>query len=654
LLYKHRKTNITIINMKPQKFFLGWVLVLLLPYNLLKAEGHDKNVQTIIHLLDYISSDYPTAVNHHQVQNIAEYREMTEFGVTVQRLCVKVIKEDHFKINALMDSVSLLNRMIAKKYPAESISSVSRSIKKTLITMTGYVISPGAWPDISDAKILFVQQCSSCHGITGKGDGPLAHGLDPAPANFRNDSLMQRVSALQAYNTISLGVGGTAMRSFNGLSSAETWKLAFYIKSLRFNPRRANTGRLDELFKNASEVITLKDAATLTDKEMLEKMKGAPGLKADQLMAIRLHIPVPEKNGPLAIATNRLQAALKDYHQNNADGARQDALEAYLEGIEPIEARLKTNDGALMTRLEQQMLKVRSVIESRASKTEVSREINTALNLIAEADGKLKDSKVSFWLSFILSGSILLREGLEAFLIIAIIITIIKAMNKRKALIWLHGGWITAMFAGLAGWYLSDLVLKISGQNREMIEGLISLFAVCVLTYVGFWLHRNSDVKRWKSFVENKINRLLNNENMLGLAAFSFLVVVREAIESILFLKAIQLEISPQNEVSIGLGVLTALVLIFLISLVWIRYAQTIPVKQLFKYGSVMMSVLAVIIIGKGVHSLQESGIFTVHTVGFNINVDLVGIYSTVETMLAQAGLIFLIFSFWYIEKEKI
>ncbi|MFB9843821.1 FTR1 family protein [Mucilaginibacter ginsenosidivorans] len=639
--------------MKPQQFFLGWVLFLLLPCTSLKAAGSDKDVQTIIHLLDYISSDYPTAVNHHQVQNMAEYREMTEFGITVQSLCAKVIQTGHFKANALLDSVSVLNRMIAKKYPSESISSISRSIKRKLIDMTGYVISPGAWPDISGAKILFVQKCSSCHGSTGKGDGPLASGLDPAPANFENDALMHRVSALQAYNTISLGVEGTTMKSFHELSSAERWKLAFYIQSLRFNNRNASPQKLDESFKKASEVITLKDAATLTDKELLERLKGTPGRKADQLTAIRLHIPVPEKNSPLAIAASGLQAALKDYNQNNPDGARQAALDAYLEGIEPIEARLKTNDGALMAKLEQRMLKVRSVIEKHGSKAEISRQISTALDLISEADGKLRDSKVSFWLSFVLSGSILLREGLEAFLIIAIMITIIKAMNKRKALIWLHGGWITAMFAGLAGWYLSDFILKISGQNREMLEGFISLFAVCVLTYVGFWLHRNSDVKRWKSFVENKINRLINNENMLGLAAFSFLVVFREAIESILFLKAIQLEIDPRNEASIGLGVLTALTLIFSISFVWIRYAQRIPVKQLFKYGSVMISVLAIIIIGKGVHSLQESGVFTVHTLGFNLNVDLVGIYSTVETILAQAGLIFLITGFWYMEKQQ-
>ncbi|MEO6849104.1 MAG: cytochrome c, partial [Mucilaginibacter sp.] len=219
--------------MKLQQLFLAWVLLLLLPCNLLKAESGDKNVQTIIHLLDYISSDYPTAVNHHQVQNMAEYREMTEFGVTVQSLCSKVIKEKHLKVNILMDSVFLLNRMIAEKYPPESISSVSRYIKKTLINITAYVITPGTWPDMSGAKVLFAQKCSSCHGSTGDGHGPFARGLDPEPANFRNDSLMQRVSALQAYNTISLGVGGTAMRSFNGLSSAETWKLAFYIKSLR-------------------------------------------------------------------------------------------------------------------------------------------------------------------------------------------------------------------------------------------------------------------------------------------------------------------------------------------------------------------------------------------------------------------------------------
>ncbi len=640
--------------MKIFNLYGGLILLLLLPALTAFAKEDDHTVQTIIHLLDYISGDYPAAVQKHAIQNQEEYREMLEFSATVTRMCGELATEKHIQKASFLDSAKRLNRIIKKRYSPESISLLSKSIKDLVIKATGYEVSPASWPDQSAGQVIYIQKCSSCHGSSGAGNGPLAPSLNPVPANFLNDSIMNRITSIQAYNTISLGVRGTAMKAFKELSTDKAWNLAFYVQSLRFKKININKTRLDSLYQAAIAEVTLKDASSLTDHELMQKMNGGLELKKEKLAAIRLHIPDKEAIHSLQLAKAYLLEALQAYQQNNASGAKQKALSAYLEGIEPVEAQLNASDANLMTRLEQKMLKVRSVIESHRTRTEVSQEINSALSLISESDGVLKNTKVSFWLSFVLSASILLREGMEAFLIIAIMISIIKSTGKKKALFWLHGGWITALLAGLAGWYLADLILKISGQSREMLEGFISLFAVCVLTYVGFWLHSNSDVKRWKSFVEKKINLLLNKENMFGLAAFAFLVVFRESIESILFLKAIELEVDPRNQASIGLGVLTALTLIFSIAFLWIRYAQRIPVKQLFKYGSIMISVLAIIIIGKGVHSLQESGLFTVHAFRFNITSDLLGIYPTMETIIAQGVLLFFIIGFGFLEQQKL
>jgi len=640
--------------MKIFKLYAGLILFLSLSALTAFAKEDDHTIQSIIHLLDYISGDYPAAVQKHTIQNREEYSEMIEFSTALTRMCGELATEKHLQKASFLDSAKRLNRMIKERYSPDAISGLSKSIKELVIKATGYAISPASWPDPSAGQVLYIQKCSSCHGSTGAGNGPFARSLNPPPANFLNDSIMNRITGVQAYNTISLGVKGTAMKGFKELSADKAWNLAFYVQSLRFKNININKTRLDTLYQTAIAEVTLKDASSLTDRELMQKMSGSLELKKEKLAAIRLHIPDKEAIHSLQLAKAYLLEALQAYQQNDASGARQKALSAYLEGIEPVEAQLNASDANLMTRLEQKMLNVRSVIERHRTKAEVSQEINSALSLISEADGILKNTKVSFWLSFVLSASILLREGMEAFLIIAIMISIIKSTGKKKALIWLHGGWITALLAGLAGWYLADLILKISGQSREMLEGFISLFAVCVLTYVGFWLHSNSDVKKWKSFVEQKINLLLNKENMFGLAAFAFLVVFREAIESILFLKAIELEVDPRNQASIGLGVLTALTLIFFIAFLWIRYAQRIPVKQLFKYGSIMISVLAIIIIGKGVHSLQEAGLFAVHPFRFNITSDLLGIYPTMETIIAQGFLLFFIIGFGVLEQQKL
>lgn len=640
--------------MKIFQLSVSFILLLLLPASRVVAKEDDHTVQTIIHLLDYISGDYPAAVQNHRIKSREEYSEMLEFSAAVTRMCGEVAREKHIQNGFFPDSAIKLNRIIKAKGSPGSVSLLSKSIKEALINATGYKIGPASWPDLSAGQVVYMQNCASCHGSTGSGNGILAPSLNPKPANFLNDSVMSRLSGLQAYNTISLGVKGTAMKAFRNLSADKAWDLAFYIQSLRFKKLKLSKARSDSLYRAAMTDVSLKDASSLTDAELINKMNGSLELRKEKLAGIRLHIPDKEAAHSLQVARTYLLDALQEYRQTNISDARQKALEAYLEGVEPVEAQLNTNDARLMTNLEQKMLKVRSIIEEHRTKAEVSREINSALSLITEAEGILKNTKVSFWLAFVLSASILLREGMEAFLVIVIMISIIQSTVKKKALLWLHGGWITALFAGLAGWYLADLLLKISGQTREMLEGFISLFAVGVLTYVGFWLHSNSDVKKWKLFVEKKINILLNKENMFGLAAFAFLVVFREALESILFLKAIELELDPQSRASIGLGVLAALILIFFIAFLWIRYAQRIPVRQLFKYGSLMISVLVMIITGKGIHSLQESGIFTVHSLSFKLSNDLLGIYPTIETLAAQGILLFFIAGYGLFEQRRL
>src|SRR5690606_8593727 len=149
--------------------------------------------------------------------------------------------------------------------------------------------------------------------------------------------------------------------------------------------------------------------------------------------------------------------------------------------------------------------------------TEVVQEkINNALSAIGAAEQMMADQRLSYWLSFFLAASIMLREGLEAFLIIALILALIRSTEgAKKALPYVHGGWMAAVLVGIAGWFLSDWIIGISGQNREIMEGAISLVAVIVLVFIGFWLHDHSHTKKWKEFVENRIGAQLQGKNMI-------------------------------------------------------------------------------------------------------------------------------------------
>lgn len=617
------------------------------------AKLNNEDVETVIHLLDYIARDYSEGVQNGEIINEQEYTEMLEFSVQAYDL-TKQGSFLHKKDQYLLNDLKKLKTLIQKKKPAEEISILARQIRNNLLLITGIKTSPPLWPDVTRGKGLYVNNCASCHGANGKGDGKLGEGLDPTPTNFHETELMRQISPFQAYNTIKLGVNGTGMRAFTEFNEEQLWDLAFYIKSLRFNERETDTTALREHFKTVIPDVTLKEVAILSDEQLLEILAKKSDNSTIQLKALRLLAPTGEEsNISLAVAKKNLKEALKNYAEGNKSLARTNALKAYLEGIEPVEARLKANDPAFTIEIEQQMLNVRQAIEQDKGVETLKEETDKALALITKADQLMKDYKLNYWLTFILAASIMLREGLEAFLILAVVLALIRTSGVKKALPWLHGGWIIAIILGVAGWFLSDYIIQFGGKNREIMEGLVSLFAVLVLLFVGFWLHNHSHAKKWKEFIENKIGRYLQKDKMFGLAAFSFMVVFREAFEVILFLQAINLEVKPENKSAIGLGVLAAVVCIAVMVYLYLKYSKKIPVRQLFQYSSWIIILLAIILIGKGFHSLQESGWISVTGFTWLFRIDWLGFYPTMETILAQVNLVIVIFITYLIHNRR-
>ena len=634
-------------------FIVG--LIALLSYSNIYATTikDESNIQTIIHLLDYLSKDYPAAVKNGAIIDEGEYLEMKEFSETILSLSKK-LELTKKQANQIQRDLMDLRANVLNKVSHQKIKAVTSKVKWAIINFTEFEISPLNWPNIDNGQKLFLNNCIQCHGASGNGKGKLAVGLNPAPTNFLNDTIMREVSPFQAYNTIKLGVEGTAMQSFGMLSDKEVWDLSFYIKSLRFNATFADSLELKEIFDKVSNEVSLKDVATLSDKELIQKLGYEDSVTYKKLKALRifsLHETSTENS--LVVARNYLNAVLLDYKEGNKKSARQNALNAYLEGIEPVEVRLKANDPEFTSHLEQQMMAVRQAIESSKSISTVQAEIANALSMIDRADQLMRDTKLNYWLSFFLAASIMLREGLEAFLIIALILALIKTSGTKKALPYVHGGWIMAILTGIAGWFLSDWIIGISGKNREIMEGLISLIAVIVLAFVGFWLHNHSHSKKWKEFIEKKIGKQLRGEKMLGLAVFSFMVVFREAFESILFLQAISLETKTGDGSSIGLGVIAAFTLIALLAVIFVKYSKRIPVRQLFRYSSWVITLLAIILIGKGVHAVQEAGWVSVTSFPISLKIDWLGVYPTNETLMAQVVLLGFLLLLYYVSNHR-
>ncbi len=620
--------------MRVLRYFVAGTLLLLSV--VLKANEKNSNARMMVHLLDYIAVDYSMAVNQGQVINTAEYSEMSEFASTINTLGENApasVKSD----------IQLLQTLIKEKASQEKVSSVSNSIKQKIISSYALEIAPKRWPLLTNGRQLYALHCKSCHGENGMGNGSLANGLEPAPTNFHNPEKANGLSPFQAYNTIRLGVNNTAMRAFDELSDDEIWDLAFYVLSL---PHGASKVKAEDLDMNIT--IGLEELASQSNIELRSSLKLTEGTQT--IAALRLfpkEIAETNKGSYLEQAINYLNEANTAYADGDISGARTLALTAYLEGVEPVEIQLRASDATFAAQLEGELGKVRSWIETGKDPALVSAQIEKGVSMINEAKVLLEEKTFSAWLAFLLSFSIILREGLEAFLVIVTILSVLRAINIPKVNLYVHAGWISAIIAGILMWMAAGKLFTFSGADRELMEGLVALFAVGVLLYVGFWMHSKSEAGKWQAYVKSKIQNIARKESMLGLAFLSFLVVFREAFESVLFLSALSLEVGEAQQSAFGGGIVFAFVLLAIISVLLLKYSKKLPIAKLFKYSAIVISFLAVVLTGKGLSAIQEAGNINITVLPVDFRIDALGIYPTYETLFGQLFILTLTIVLW-------
>lgn len=600
------------------------------------ANAETQNPSIVVHLLDYLAKDYGGAVQRGKVVSESEYAEQKEFS--------EIVLKSAQTINAFSgdptfnDEIKSLNQKIEQKADGNEVSTLARKLQAQAIKLAGIEVAPVDWPKLSEGKVLFKQNCASCHGEVGKGDGPAGAGLEPRPANFWEADRKRQSSPYQYFNTVRLGVPGTAMAAWPNFSDKETWAIAFYVKSLGMNQVRGEKPALD-----------LKNIASLKDEEILILIPGSEKEKERGLAIARTYETEEMTSANfLATAKTDLDESMISYRSGNYEQATSLALKSYLEGIEPIEAKIRANDAKLVSKIEAQMAEFRNYLTAGSITSQTEAKYQDLLSTLKEVGSVIADKKMSPSLAFSAAFAIFLREGFEAVLIIITLLSVIRSFKAKRAARWVHAGWSSALALGLVTWFASGLVISMSGASRELTEGWVSLFAVLVLLYVGFWLHRQTEVGRWTKFVKETIHDALESKNLILLAGIAFMSVFREAFEVVLFLRAIWNDVEASGQNAMVAGSALAFVLIFVFSFFALKYSQKIPVKKLFSISSIIMAILSIVLVGKAIHSFQEAGMISAVSLPIDIRFDLLGIFPTYQTTVAQIVILAFLYFLWH------
>jgi high-affinity iron transporter len=586
----------------------------------LPALASDKLIQ----LIEYIGADYKEAVQQGQVVNPAEFAEMQEFA----SLIPAQLPAGH---SVLQQQATQLQQLVASRADESQIQQLTALMRKAVIAAMPAITLPATTPDLTQGQVLYQANCAVCHGANAMGDGPAGGQLDPAPTNFHDVERYRARSLYGLFNTISLGVADTGMMPFAHLDAQSRWDLAFYVGAI--------AAQSTDISKVPSALISksaINELLTSTPND-LHNLSGEQG--AAQMALFRRQPTAffqAAEVSPLQTAQNQLTLVLVQLQQQDYSAAYNHAVSAYLDGFELIENNLAAVDSRLKDQIEQRMLQLRQLIKQRHSSQQLQTEIEAIQLLLQQAQRELDETELAPVNVFLLALLILLREGLEALLVVAAIYSVAVKTEQPALKRSVHYGWVTALALGAVTWFVASFVLTVSGASREITEGYTALMAAGILFYMGFWMHSKTSASQWQQFISQKVSNAMSSGAYFGLALVVFLAVYREVFETILFYQSLWLQGGAAHQLSFIAGIAVALIALAVLGVALFKFALKLPLKAFFGSTAILMIVLAVIMTGKGIAALQEAGLLALSQIQLP-TISWLGIYPTVQGLAAQA-----------------
>jgi len=537
--------------------------------------------------------EYAKAVDDHgKLVSKDEFDETYGFLSDASQVAARLSGYDAARTRAILDS--LITAVAARK-PPSTVRELHRHFATSLGT-AGALDLPKAPLDTAEGHQLYARNCSSCHGMTGAGDGAAARTLSPPPSAIGVRTLTPQLTPTLAYNVISVGVRGTPMPAFaSSLTPQQRWNVINYIYSLRGEKLALPVAR--------------QDATAI------------PGDTASPVIMALLDSALDfARNGKVAEAGDR-------------------AFDAYI-AFEPLETPARAKKPGLVATMERHFadfkgaVKRNDLIGARNSRDAIAEGLPSVIDLTQQPS--------TSWEAFFQSFLIILREGFEAILVLGAVVAFLIKTGHRERLRSIWVGLTLGVFASLATAVVLKTLFAAMPASRSLVEAITMLIAVVVLFSVSYWLISKVEAAKWQKFIREKVTSALEHGGGKALMLVAFLAVYREGAETALFYQAL-FNGGPNVGLPLALGLIAGLAALAIIFTLFYRYGVRIPMRPFFAVTSFLLYYMAFVFMGKGIRELQEANVMPITVIPGAPHIDAMGIYPSVETMIAQGILVLLL-----------
>ena len=497
---------------------------------------------------------------------------------------------------------------------------------------------PTSHPSLARGGEIYRAKCAGCHGDGGRGDGPMASAIVPAPASLAEWKLLSNRTPLDYFRRISVGTVGTAMPAYeHELPAADRWAVALYASVLRL-PQPS--GDVPASLRAFPATGGMSDSAILSSLGMGDS--AGPAALA-RVAAVR-SFEGDSGGAGTAQLFGQIRAQVDSAFAMARTGdpaAPTRALDAYMT-FERVERSLRAQNPDVAAEAEGAFAALRTSAGSGAATPAELKAIESRLAVALEKAERVLGEDLSPVNLFVQSFVIMLREGLEAILIVGALMTFLSRMGASHRKREINIGVGAAVAASLLTALALETIFVLSPARREGLEGATMLVATGVLFYVSYWLLSKMEVVKWNQFVKSKVQDALTGGSALALVSAAFLAVYREGFETVLFYKALFVSATAAGAMPVVAGMLVGLLALAVVYYAIDRFGVRLPLKPFFAVTSAFLYYMAFVFAGKGVAELQEGGTIGTTVAAWAPRIPALGIYPTVESLTAQGLLVLL------------
>jgi high-affinity iron transporter len=335
----------------------------------------------------------------------------------------------------------------------------------------------------------------------------------------------------------------------------------------------------------------------------------------------------------------RMGKALELYDKGQRKEASALVQECYFDVFEAsgMEAKIGARDANFKGKLEGHFSMIAGKMKNGASLEEIQASfaaLKKDFEKGAEMLGTGKDSPLTL---FLYSLMIILREGIEAILVVTAIIAYLVKTGNRDKLKVIYNGCLAAIVLSVITALLVKWVFKISAASQEAMEGWTMLLAAAVLFSVSYWLVSKAEAKKWSSYIKDRVGDSVSSNSLRALWFAAFLAIYREGAETVLFYQALAADSSSASGLTAVAGGFVVGCLLLVGIFLAMRYgAVKLPIRPFFLCTGALLYYMAFVFAGKGMMELIAGKLFEPSLVSWVPTVDLIGLYPYVQTIIPQ------------------